>query len=60
MASTATEKGGRKLLKNGFLYDFQKQLANDATSWECNLRRKRQCKIHVKLTHDDQFIEQVN
>ena len=29
-------------------------------SWKSNLRRKGECKARVKLTYDDQFIEQVN
>ena len=60
MEFTTTEKGARKLLKDGFIYFFQKTLANDVSSWECSLRRKEQCKARVKLTSDDQFIEQTN
>ena len=60
MEFTTTEKGARKLLKDGFIYFFQKTLANDVSSWECSLRRKGQCKARVKLTSDDQFIEQTN
>ena len=47
-------------MKDRFLYVFQKQLANDVTLWECSIRRKGQCKAHVNLKYDDQFIVQVN
>ena len=60
MEFTTTEKGARKLLKDGFIYFFQNTLANDVSSWECSLGRKGQCKARVKLTSDDQFIEQTN
>ena len=60
MEITTTEKGARKPLKDEFMFLFQKTLANDVTSWECSLRRKGQCKARVKLSADDQFIEQIN
>ena len=60
MDFTTNEKGARKLLKDEYMYLFQKNLANDVTSWECVHREKGQCKIRVKLTVTDQFIEQTN
>lgn len=60
MEFTTTEKGSRKLIRNGYMYVFQKNLANDLTSWECILRRRGQCKEKVKLTLTDNFVEEVN
>lgn len=60
MEFTRTEKGARKLLNDGYIYIFQKNLANDLTSWECVDRRKGQCKARVKLTIMDEFVQQVN
>ena len=61
MEFTTTEKGRRKLIKDGYIYVFKKQLANDNSSWECVLRRKeRQCRATVKLSPTDEFIEQNN
>ena len=60
MEFTTTERGQRKLIKDGFIYTFQKFLANDFASWECVLRRKGQCKAKVKLDPNDNFVEQTN
>ena len=61
MEFTTTEKGRRKLIKDGYMYVFKKQLANDNSSWECVLRRKEsQCRATVKLSPTDEFIEQNN
>ena len=46
-------------MKDRFLYVFQKQLANDVTLRECSIRNG-QCKAHVNLKYDDQFIVQAN
>ena len=40
---TATERGQGKLITDGYLYIFQKNLANDFASWKCVLRRKGHC-----------------
>ena len=60
MEFTATERGQRKLIKDGYLYILQKNLANDFTSWECVLRRRGHCKARVKLDLNDNFVEQTN
>ena len=60
MEFITTEKGQRKLIRNGYIYVFQKSLADDVSSWECVLRRKGQCKAGVKLTVTDDFIAQTN
>ena len=39
MEFTTTEKGNRKLTDEGNMYVFQKNPANDVTSWECEKRR---------------------
>ena len=60
MEFTTTERGARKFLKDGYTYLFKKQLANRITSWECELRRKGECRASVKLDELDSFVEQVN
>ena len=60
MEFTATERGQRKLIKDGYLYILQKNLANDFTSWVCVLRRKGHCKARVKLDPNDDFVELTN
>ena len=55
-----TERGGRKLLRDGYLYVFKKNLANDITSWECVLRRQGQCRASIKLDAQENFVEEVN
>ena len=57
MEFTTTERGGRKLIKDGYMYVFKKRLANDVTSWECVLRRKgTQCNATIKLSVLDEYI----
>jgi hypothetical protein len=55
-----TEKGKRKLIINGYMYVFQKILADEVSSWECVLRRKGHCNARVKITATDEFIEHTN
>ena len=59
MEFTTTERGARKLLKDGYIYLFKKNLANEITSWECELRRKGDCGASIKLEELDNFVEQV-
>ena len=47
------------LVDGNYLYVFQKDLSDGVQSWECQLRRKQQCKARVKL-QNDQIIEKVN
>ena len=57
MEFTFTERGARKLIRNGYQYVKQKNLANGLTWWECIQRRN--CKAKVKLNTIDDFVEQV-
>ena len=59
MEFSLTERGARKLIRNGYQYVKQKDLANGLTSWECIERRKGNCKAKVKLYAIDDFVEQV-
>ena len=34
---TKTEKGQRKLVKDGYIYVFKKMFVNEISSWECIL-----------------------
>ena len=60
MEFTTTEKGNRKLIHEGYMYVFQKNLANDATSWECEKRRRGECKAKIKLDEAGNFLERIN
>ena len=59
MELSFTERDTRKLIRNGYQYAKQKDLANGLTSWECIERRKGNCKAKVKLNAIDDFVEQV-
>ena len=60
MEFTQTERGARKLVRNGYQYVKQKDLANGLTSWECVDRRKGSCKAKLKLDPLDNFVEEIN
>ena len=61
MEFTTTERGNRKLIRDGYMYVFKKMLANDVSSWECILRRKgAQCKASIKLSILEVYIGQSN
>ena len=59
MELTVTTQGQRRLIFDGHVYVYQKQLANNVDSWECEHRRRNLCKAKVKMS-DDQVIEEVN
>ena len=44
MEFTTTERGSRKLIKDGYTFVFKKRLANDNSTWECELRRNGECR----------------
>ena len=44
----------------GIYIYFKKSLPNGITSWECELRRKGECRASIKLDELDNFVEQVN
>ena len=52
MEFTQTEKGQCKVIRHGYMYVFQKNMANNLTPWEC--------KACIKLTVTDDFVEQMN
>ena len=37
------------LVDRSYLYIFQKDLSDGVQSWECQLRRKQQCKAKLKV-----------
>ena len=57
MEFSFTERGTRKLIRNGYQYVKQKDLANGLRSWECIERRKGNCEAKVKLNAIDDFAE---
>ena len=61
MEYSFTDRGARKLIRNGYQYVKQKDLGNGLTSWVCIERRKGNCekKTKVKLHAIDDFVEQV-
>ena len=60
MEFTTTEKGNRKLIHEGYMYVFQKNLANDVISWEYEKRRRGECKAKIKLDEAGNFLGRVN
>ena len=60
MEFVSSQKRKQKIIRNGFIYVFQKDLANEIRSYECELRRKGQCKAKIKLDLGDNVIEQLN
>ncbi len=52
-------KGKPMLIDRGYLYVRQKDLANNAVSWECTERRKMVCKAKLKI-QNDAIIDRVN
>ena len=60
MEFTESQKGKQKVLHSGYIYAFQKDLANDIRSFECELRRKGQCNARVKLTFNNNIVEEMN
>ena len=60
MEFVSSQKRKQKIIRNGFIYIFQKDLANEVRSYECELRRKGHCKAKIKLDLGDNVIEQLN
>ena len=60
MEFTTTEKGNRKLIHEGYTYVFEKNLANDVTSWECEKRRRGECKAKIKSDEAGNFLERIS
>ena len=56
----SSQKKKQKIIGNGFIYVFQKNIVNEVQSYECKLRRKGQCKAKIKLDLGDNVIEQLN
>ena len=59
MDFTSTTHGSRKIIDGGYMYVFQKNLANGVELWECEQRRWNKCKAKVKL-QNDQIIARVD
>ena len=55
-----SQKGKRKILKEGYIYVYKKELKSNIRSFECELRRKGQCSTNIKVDADDQVTDQVN
>ena len=53
MEFVSSQKRKQRIIGNGFIYVFQKNLVNEVRSYECELRRKVQ-------DLDDNVIEKLN
>lgn len=61
MEFTETERGKPKIIKDGYIYTFKKELASGLRTFECVLRRKEsQCHAFIRVDENDDFVEQVN
>jgi len=61
MEFVTSQKRNRKIINNGYVYVFQKDLANDVRSYECELRRnKQQCKAKIKVDIHENIIGTFN
>ena len=59
MEFITTSKGGRKLIRNNFMYHLNKTLENGNTYWECDKRRRGSgCKAEVVLDQENIFLRQ--
>ena len=39
---------------------YQKDLADEVASWQCELRRRGQCKARVRLDRNNEFLQELN
>ena len=53
MEFISSQKRKPKILHNGFIYVFQKDLANEVRSYECEVRRTGQSKAKIKVDMGD-------
>ena len=60
MEIVSSQKRKPKIIRNVFIYVFQKDHANEVRSYECELRRKGQCKAKTKLDLGDNVIEHIH
>ena len=60
MEFTTTERGSRKLIKDGFMYVFKKRLTNHYSTRECELHRIGERGAYLKVGAFEVFIEQRN
>ena len=59
MELITTSKGGRKLIRNNFMYQLNKTLENSNTCWECDRRQSGSgCKAKVVLDQQNNFLRQ--
>ena len=61
MEFTTTERGQRKLLKNGYIYVDRRNLSGGSSMWECIYRRKGyRCNVKVRLSPLDEFLVKIH
>ena len=60
MEFVSSQKRKQNVIRNRFIYIFQKDLANEVSLYECELPRKGQCKAKIKVGLGDNVTEQLN
>ena len=61
MEFTTTERGQRKLLRNGYMYVHRRNLSEGSSMWECIYWRKGyHCNTKVKLSPLDEFLDETH
>jgi hypothetical protein len=60
MDFVSSQKRKPKIIHNGYIYVFQKDLANEIRSYECELRRKGHCKAKIKVDFGDEIVGEIN
>ena len=57
MEFVSSQKRKQKIIINELIYVFQKDLANEVSSYDCELKRNGLCKAKIKLDLGDNVIE---
>ena len=61
MEFTTTERGHRKLLRNGYMYVHRRNLSEGSSMWDCIYWQKGyQCNAKVKLSPLDEFLDEIH
>ena len=60
MELVTSQKKNPKIIHNGYVYNFQKDLANQVRFFECQLRRKGHCKNKIEVEDGDNIVGHTN
>lgn len=53
MEYSATERGGRRIHLDGFIYVYKKELSGNVECWECERRRHHFCRATLRVRGED-------